>query len=107
MTALFDLLQGTQQGNQMGQSAAHGILPNSSQPKGAPQFYMPVIGSLQTQIAGLNRIADEIRRLGGDASQEYVLDIIDVTKTLQGMVVDMQKEIQDMQANNGSQQQAA
>jgi hypothetical protein len=67
---------------------------------------MPVIGSLQTQIAGLNRIADEIRRLGGDASQEYVLDIIDVTKTLQGMVVDMQKEIQDMQANNGSQQAA-
>ncbi len=90
----------------MAESAMHGILPNGSQPKGAPQFYMPVIGSLQTEIAALNRIADEVRRLGGDQSQEYVLDIIDVTKTLQGMVVDMQKEIQEMQAN-GPQQAAA
>jgi hypothetical protein len=106
MSQLFDLLAGTQQGNQMADSAMHGILPNSSQPKGAPQFYLPVIGSLQTQIAGLNRIADEIRRLGGDQSQEYVLDIIDVTKTLQGMVVDMQKEIQEMQ-QNGPQAAAA
>ena len=106
MSALFDLMAGSQQGNQMAQSATQGILPNSSQPKGAPQFYMPVIGSLQTQIAGLNRIADEIRRIGGEQSQEYVLDIIDCTKSLQGMVVDMQKEIQDMQAN-GPQQAAA
>jgi hypothetical protein len=106
MSQLFDLMAGTQQGNQMAQSAMRGILPNASQPKGAPQFYMPVIGALQTQIAGLNRIADEIRRLGGDTSSEYVLDIIDVTKTLQGMVVDMQKEIQEMQAN-GPQQAAA
>lgn len=106
MTQLFDLLAGTQQGNQMADSAMRGILPNGSQPKGAPQFYMPVIGSLQTQIAGLNRIADEIRRIGGEQSQEYVLDIIDCTKSLQGMVVDMQKEIQEMQAN-GPQQAAA
>ena len=107
MSALFDLLSGTQQGNQMAQSAMSGILPNSSQPKGAPQFYVPVIGSLQTQIAGLNSIADEVRRIGGDKANEYVLEIIDVTKSLQGMVVDMQKEIEEMQAQGPQSQMAA
>jgi hypothetical protein len=97
MSALFDLMAGAQQGNQMAQSASQGILPNSSQPKGAPQFYIPVIGSLQSQIAGLNKIADDVRRIGGDNSQDWVLTLIDCTKELQGMIVDMQKEIQDMQ----------
>lgn len=99
-------MAGAQQGNQMAQSAMHGILPNSSQPKGAPQFYIPVIGSLQSQIAGLNKIADDVRRVGGDSAQDWVLDLIDCTKKLQGMIVDMQKEIQEMQ-EQGPQQMAS
>lgn len=107
MSALFDLMAGTQQGNQMAQSATQGITPNSGQPKGAPQFYMPVIGSLQSQIAGLNKIADDIRRIGGDSADEWVLSIIDCTKDLQGMIVDMQKEIQEMQEAQGPQSNVA
>jgi hypothetical protein len=106
MSALFDALAGAQQGNQMGQSALNGILPNASQPKGAPQFYIPVIGSLQSQIAGLNKIADDVRRIGGDSAQDLVLDLIDCTKTLQGMIVDMQKEIQEMQQQGPGQMAA-
>lgn len=99
-------MAGTQQGNQMAQSAMQGILPNGSQPKGAPQFYIPVIGSLQSQIAGLNKIADDVRRVGGDSAQDWVLALIDCTKKLQGMIVDMENEIKEMQEQGPGQQAA-
>lgn len=105
MTALYDLIAGLNQGNQAGDTAAQGLLPNSSQPKGSPQFWLPVIGDLQTQIAGLNRVADNIRRIGGEEANERVLELIDCTKALQGMIVDIQKQVSEMAQGQPGQQQ--
>jgi len=92
-------------GNQMADTAMQGMLPSGSQPMGSPQLWIPVVGALQSQIAGLNKVADDIRRIGGEQANERVLDIIKCTKELQGMVVDIQKEI-TAQAQPGMQRAA-
>lgn len=106
MSELYDLLAGTQMGNQAGDTAAQGLLSSGSQPKGSPQFWIPIIGPLQTQIAGLNRIADDINRIGGMEADERVYDIIKCTEKLQGMIIDIQKQVEEMsQGSNAMQQQ--
>lgn len=107
MSALYDLLAGNQMGNQIANTASQGMPPSGSQPQGSPQIWLAVIGPLQTQIAGLNKIADDMRRIGGDEANERVLDIINCTKDLQGMVVDIQKQIQEATQGQPGQQQAA
>jgi hypothetical protein len=106
MSALYDLLAGTQQGNQMADTALQGMNPSGSQPMGSPQLWIPVMSALQSQIAGMNKIADDIRRIGGEEANDHVLDIIDCTKKLQGMIVDIQKEIQEMTQGQPGQQAA-
>lgn len=107
MSALYDLLAGSQMGNQIANTASQGLPPSGSQPKGSPQIWLAVVGPLQTQIAGLNKIADDMRRIGGEESNERVLDIIKCTKELQGMVVDIQKQIQEATQPQGGGSQAA
>jgi hypothetical protein len=106
MSALEDLIMGNQMGNQMAQTASQGMLPSGSQPKGSPQIWLAVVGPLQTQIAGLNKIADDMRRIGGEEANERVLDIIGCTKDLQGMLVDIQKQIQEATQGQPGQQAA-
>lgn len=109
MSGLYDLLAGTQMGNQAGETAAQGLLSSGSQPKGSPQFWIPLIGPLQTQIAGINKIIDDMSRIGGMEADERIYDLIEVTKKLQGMIVDIQKQTEEMSqgANPGQQQQVA
>lgn len=97
MPALYDLLSGVSQGNQMANTAMRGMPPSGPQPMGSPQMAVQGIGDLQAAIAQLNSIAEKMRRAGMPKSNEYVLDIIGCTKELQGIVVDVQKEIQEMQ----------
>lgn len=97
MTALYDLLSGFQQGGRAADTAMNGMRPSGPQPMGSPQLAVNGIGDLQSLIAGLNSVAEKFRASGLPKSNEYVLDIIGCTRELQGIVVGVQKEIQQMQ----------
>lgn len=99
MAALYDLLAGVQQGNQMADTAMQGMRPSGPQPMGSPQLAAKGTGDLQAAISSLNSTAETFRMSGLPKSNEYVLDIIECTRKLQGIVVGVQKEIQGMAEN--------
>ena len=97
MPALNDAFQGYLQGSQAADTAMNGMRPSGPQPMGSPQLAVSGIGDLQALIAQLTSVAEKFRAAGLPKSHEYVLDIIGCTKELQGIVVGVQKEIQQMQ----------
>ena len=108
MSALSDLLSGVNQGNQAADTAQQGMRPSGPQPMGSPQMAIKGLGDLQSLIAGLNATAEKFRQSGLPKSNEYVLDMIECTRKLQGIVVGAQKELQALvqsQQPQGMQQQ--
>ena len=106
MSALFDLLAGYNQGSNSADTAMNGMRPSGPQPQGSPQMAVQGLGSIQQCIHELNAVAEKFRQSGLPKSHEYVLDIIGCTRELQGIVVSVQKEIQQLQQQQIAQQPA-
>lgn len=85
----------------MADTAMQGMRPSGPQPMGSPQLAVNGVGDLQAAISGLNGTAEKFRVAGMPKSNEYVLDIIECTRKLQSIVVDVQKEMQAMVENQG------
>lgn len=91
---LFDQLKSQLSGTQMGQSAASGLMPSPSQPRGAPQFWIKAIAATRTEIDNLNKLADELRRGGDDENDKRV---IDATRKMQEVLDALKKKMADTQ----------
>lgn len=81
----------------MAETAMQGMRPSGPQPKGSPQLAQKGSADLKAAILELNRVAETMRMSGLTKSNDYVLDIIECTRKLQGIVVSVEKEMQQLQ----------
>jgi hypothetical protein len=90
---LFQQLQSQLAGSQAGQGVSDGIMPSSSQPRGAPQLWIKAIAATRTEIDNLNKLADQLRQAGLDEEDK---DVIDATRKMQSVLDKLKKRQLDL-----------
>ena len=94
------------QGDQQGNVAAQGMVPNAQQPMGSPQLYVQAISLLRQEVANLNKVQDMLFRTAGtdDVLQKAVKDIMGVTHKVQGISTTLEQHQKELMAQQQPQQ---